>query len=273
MALKLFYLSTFLPFLVLTFTTLSLSRGGEPPYYYGNDNSENNNPYSEPARDRPVYSNTHVRPSYSSSDNSYNTGYPSSETSYNSRPQYPSRTGYDQNPPPSSSYEYENTGMESQQNGNMGTGSQCTKKTFVTKDQIIDIQASVQYGAQLLDGMYARDFDQCISSCCEYSGCDLALFKSDGMSATGKTCYFVHCGLPEHCRMVDNPGFMAGFLFSPLDYGDILEDLPDLCKYREREREEGREGEKRERGEGRRCERRERKGGRGEEEGESEDEG
>lgn len=113
-----------------------------------------------------------------------------------------------------------------QQYGNMGMG-QCTKKVFVSVNQIIDIQTSVQYGAQLLDGVYAKNFDECIEACCRYNGCDLALYKTDGLSQTGKTCYFVHCGLADHCRMVDNVGFKAGFLVTQPDYEDILDEHTD----------------------------------------------
>ena len=115
--------------------------------------------------------------------------------------------------------------------GDMGVGQKCTKELHVSVDKIIDIQTSVQYGAQLLDGIYAASFDTCIESCCQYEGCDLALFKTDGMSQTGKTCYFVHCGLPGHCRMVSNDGFRAGFLVErqPDSYGDAL-DSSDFSK-------------------------------------------
>ena len=114
-------------------------------------------------------------------------------------------------------------------NGNAGTEKlNCGRDLYVSSNQIIDIQTSVQYGAQLLDGMYAYSFDGCVDACCDYSGCDLALYKVDGVSETGKTCYFVHCGLPDHCRMVQNEGFKAGFLINKPNYGELLE---HSCEY------------------------------------------
>lgn len=101
---------------------------------------------------------------------------------------------------------------------------ECGKDLYVSTNQIIDIQRSVQYGAQLLDGVYANSFDSCVASCCKYEGCDLALYKMDGVSETGKTCYFVHCGLPEHCHMVPNNGFKGGFIVEKPDYGSLLDD-------------------------------------------------
>lgn len=100
----------------------------------------------------------------------------------------------------------------------------CGKDLYISTNQIIDIQTSVQYGAQLLDGIYSYSFDGCVEACCHYDGCDLALYKVDGVSETGKTCYFVHCGLQDHCKMVPNNGFKAGFLIKKPDYGEILDD-------------------------------------------------
>ena len=115
--------------------------------------------------------------------------------------------------------------------GDLGIELQCTKKIYVAKDQIIDIQKSVQYGAELLNGMYTHSFDVCVESCCQYNGCDLVVFKTDGVSQTGKTCYYVHCGLPEHCRMVNYTGFLAGFLIEP-DYGEALDNHQGQCDMR-----------------------------------------
>ena len=117
----------------------------------------------------------------------------------------------------------------------------CSMRISVGQNEIIDIQTSVEYGAQLLDGLYAQSFESCIASCCQYNGCDLALFKTDGVSQTGKTCYFIHCGLPDHCKMVPNTGFRSGFLYSP-NYEGMLDSKPV-----DGELEGKREGRRRER--------------------------
>ena len=203
---------SYLLFLLLSFTSLALSwRGGDPSYgqqgttdssynTYPNSQSQDGYRGNVPTRINTGHYNTEERPA-SDSGNAYQYQRPPSQFDYKE-----------------SDREYGNAGY-----GNTGYDSlQCSKQIFVTSDQIIDIQTSVQYGAQLLDGIYAHSFDVCIESCCQYQGCDLALYKTDGLSQTGKTCYFVHCGLMDHCRMVPNTGFRAGFLVDP-NYEDILD--------------------------------------------------
>ena len=200
-----------LSFILLSLTSFALSQGGERPYYYGNSGSnthQSSRPSlgygGAPSRDGTRYPNTGVSP------NSHLWG---SEDAYSQQ----SRFGDYEEPSRG------NGGFGTEPHRGIGVGPQCTRKVFVSSDQIIDIQTSVQYGAQLLDGKYAHDFEDCVALCCQYTGCDLALYKTDGVSLTGKSCYFVHCGLPEHCRMVSNNGFEAGFLFNEPDYGNILD--------------------------------------------------
>lgn len=168
-------------------------------------------------------------------DDQYYNPYDNSENTYNPYPQ-------SEAPPPRINSGVPNTAAGSDNYWNPSTVSpldpeygdlkmelQCSRKLYVTDERIIDIQTSVQYGAQLLDGVYSQGFESCVNLCCQYSGCDLALYKTDGISQTGKTCYFVHCGLSEHCRMVSNKGFKAGFLLSDPSYGDILDSHTGWC--------------------------------------------
>ena len=72
---------------------------------------------------------------------------------------------------------------------------------------IIDIRESMEKGAELLDGLWTKTVDGCLSGCCNTRGCDLALFKNEGASKTGKNCYYVHCGTVENCVMVQHSSF------------------------------------------------------------------
>ena len=208
-----FLLLSVLPFILLSSVSHTLSWNGERPYGQQDDATYNTYPQSSdgyrdnvpPPRVNSQYTNTGAAP-MSSSWNSGNVNYHQVQSQFDYKE---SDLGY----------------------GDLGMESQCTKKIYISKDHIIDIQTSVQYGAQLLDGMYAHSFDVCVQSCCQYNGCDLALFKTDGVSQTGKTCYYVHCGLPEHCRMVKNSGFLAGFLVEP-DYEETLDNHPGQCDMR-----------------------------------------
>lgn len=180
-------------------------------------------------------------------DEQYNP-YGNSQNTYNTYNPYSQSDTYTSNPPPprinsggpgTAGSNYWNPSTVSPLDpvyGDLKTELQCSKKLYVTNQQIIDIQTSVQYGAQLLDGVYAQSFESCVNLCCQYTGCDLALYKTDGISQTGKTCYFVHCGLQDHCRMVPNKGFQAGFLLNELSYGEVLDSRTGGC-------EGGKEGE------------------------------
>lgn len=83
----------------------------------------------------------------------------------------------------------------------------CQQKVYPSS--IIDIHESIDRGAELLDGVWTKDVSSCMSECCRMKGCDLALFKNDGASRTGKNCYYVHCGTLQSCVMVPHSSFMA----------------------------------------------------------------
>lgn len=72
---------------------------------------------------------------------------------------------------------------------------------------IIDIHESMDRGAELLDGVWAESVPACVSGCCKARGCDLALFKNEGTSKTGKNCYYVRCGVLDNCVMVQHSSF------------------------------------------------------------------
>ena len=75
--------------------------------------------------------------------------------------------------------------------------------------KIIDVHKSLQLGAELLDGSWTASLEQCVSECCHKPGCDLALYKNDGVSQSGKNCYYIKCLLEENCVMVDHGGFTS----------------------------------------------------------------
>lgn len=77
------------------------------------------------------------------------------------------------------------------------------------KGKIIDVHRSLERGAVLLDGSWQHSLDRCVSECCHKIGCDLALFKNDGVSQSGKNCYFIQCTSLDNCVMVDHGGFTS----------------------------------------------------------------
>lgn len=83
----------------------------------------------------------------------------------------------------------------------------CPLRIYTTT--IIDIHASMEKGVELLDGKWSRDIHDCSSGCCETNRCDLALFKTEGVSKTGKNCYYVHCGDLGNCVMVEHSAFTS----------------------------------------------------------------
>ena len=94
--------------------------------------------------------------------------------------------------------------------------AQCTdnvKRTCasinVNDGLIIDIKASVAYGAKVLGGAYVESNEACTSSCCSKEECDLALYKKDGRSSSGKNCYHMQCGVLANCKMVKHEGFVS----------------------------------------------------------------
>ena len=101
--------------------------------------------------------------------------------------------------------------------------------------KIIDVHKSLDLGAKLLDGSLAATLDQCVSECCHKTGCDLALYKNDGLSQSGKNCYYIECVAAENCVMVEHSGFTSVVFKS---------DNKDDGEWRGREREREREGER-----------------------------
>ena len=79
----------------------------------------------------------------------------------------------------------------------------------VNRGSIIDIHESMAKGAELMDGLTKDSLEECMAGCCRTSGCDLALFKNEGLSKTGKNCYYVHCGLKENCVLVQHESFTS----------------------------------------------------------------
>lgn len=84
-----------------------------------------------------------------------------------------------------------------------------SKKVDVNDGLIIDIKASVAYGAKVLGGEYVESTEACTSNCCGMEGCDLALYKKEGKSASGKNCYYLQCGVLANCKMVKHEGFVS----------------------------------------------------------------
>lgn len=83
----------------------------------------------------------------------------------------------------------------------------CSKHTY--DNTIIDIHASMTKGAELLDGRWSKSMDDCSAGCCDMEGCDLALFKNEGTSKSGKNCYYVRCGEFSNCIMVEHSAFTS----------------------------------------------------------------
>ena len=77
------------------------------------------------------------------------------------------------------------------------------------KGKIIDVHKSLELGAELIDGSWEPSLERCMSECCHKPGCDLALYKNEGVSQSGKNCYFIKCVSENNCVMVDHNGFTS----------------------------------------------------------------
>lgn len=84
-----------------------------------------------------------------------------------------------------------------------------SKKVDANDGLIIDVKASVAYGAKVLGGTFVDSTETCMSNCCDMEGCDLALYKKEGKSASGKNCYYLQCGVLANCKMVRHEGFVS----------------------------------------------------------------
>ena len=74
---------------------------------------------------------------------------------------------------------------------------------------ILDIHKSIDLGAKLVEGTWQSSLESCVSQCCLHDECDMALYKNQGVSQSGKNCYFVQCGDPNNCVVVEHPGFTS----------------------------------------------------------------
>ena len=77
---------------------------------------------------------------------------------------------------------------------------------------IVDVQASVARGADLLQGRMTSGYELCAEQCCEDEQCDLALYRLEGLSDNGNNCYFIHCGNPANCKIVSHDAFVFAFV-------------------------------------------------------------
>ena len=77
------------------------------------------------------------------------------------------------------------------------------------KAKIIDVHKSLELGAELIDGSWESSLESCVSECCRKRGCDMALYKNDGVSQSGKNCYYIKCVSERNCVMVDHSGFTS----------------------------------------------------------------
>ena len=73
---------------------------------------------------------------------------------------------------------------------------------------ILDVKASIDRGAELLQGRMTNDNQLCAEQCCEDEQCNLALYRLEGLSDHGNNCYFIHCGMPEFCKIVSHDSFV-----------------------------------------------------------------
>ena len=85
----------------------------------------------------------------------------------------------------------------------------CSRVVEYSPGTIVDIKKSVEKGAKLLEGRLVEDQETCISHCCATEGCELALFKTNGISKGGNNCYLIQCGSPSSCEMVSLEYFVS----------------------------------------------------------------
>ena len=93
-----------------------------------------------------------------------------------------------------------------------GDTKRCSREETVRRGWIIDIKSSMLKGADLLDGVFKDNLSECISECCTKANCDMVLYKNEGLSESGKNCYFVRCGALDTCVLVEHTGFTSVLL-------------------------------------------------------------
>ena len=85
---------------------------------------------------------------------------------------------------------------------------------------IVDVKTSVARGAELLQGRMTNSYELCAQQCCEDSQCDLALYRLEGLSDHGNNCYFIRCGDPAHCKIIQHDAFVYAFMSSVNSVGE-----------------------------------------------------
>ena len=80
------------------------------------------------------------------------------------------------------------------------------------KGYIVDISASTKKGAKLLAGVAVQDTSACVQECVGEKACDLAVFKIQGYSNSGKNCYLLACVEAGNCVTAEHDGFVSSFL-------------------------------------------------------------
>ena len=99
--------------------------------------------------------------------------------------------------------------------------SELCKNTVQHANMIIDIHVSMRRGAKLLSGIWKENVEKCVDICCEDKDCDMALYKTDGVSDTGKNCYLVHCGGFDNCVMAEHTSFISVMLQEDAHQGNV----------------------------------------------------
>lgn len=77
---------------------------------------------------------------------------------------------------------------------------------------IVDIKESVKKGAKLLGGYQVKASEACVQQCQDNVACDMAVYKTEGLSESGRNCYLVACGTEGMCVTAEHEGFVTSFL-------------------------------------------------------------
>ena len=92
------------------------------------------------------------------------------------------------------------------------TASAADVEVQTKKGYIVDIKASTGKGAKLLGGLTRQDTHACVQECIGEETCDLAVFKLQGYSDSGKNCYLLACTETNKCVTAEHEGFVSSFL-------------------------------------------------------------
>ena len=77
---------------------------------------------------------------------------------------------------------------------------------------IVDIKESVNNGAKLLGGVSVKTSEACVQQCKDGATCDMAVYKMEGLSESGRNCYLVSCVDKANCITAEHEGFVTSFL-------------------------------------------------------------